>query len=31
MMAKASWVQTGKEIANPCYGKSMLRCGAFKP
>lgn len=31
MMAKADWVQTGTEIANPYYGKSMLRCGSFKP
>lgn len=30
-MAKAGWVQTGDTIANPYYGKSMLRCGTFKP
>jgi len=29
-MAKASWVQSGKTIANPYYGKSMLKCGTFK-
>lgn len=29
-MAKAGWVQTGKVIANPYYGKSMLKCGTFK-
>jgi hypothetical protein len=26
-MAKASWVQRGKQIANPYYGSQMLRCG----
>jgi YHS domain-containing protein len=26
-MAKASWLQTDKTVANPYYGKSMLRCG----
>lgn len=29
-MAKASWVQTGASIANPYYGRSMLKCGSFK-
>jgi hypothetical protein len=29
-MAKASWLQTEKEIRNPYYGKSMLDCGEFK-
>ena len=29
-MAKASWLQTEKEIRNPYYGKSMLDCGSFK-
>ena len=29
-MAKAGWVQKGNEIANPYYGKSMLKCGTFK-
>jgi len=26
-MAKASWLQRGKEIHNPYYGASMLACG----
>ncbi len=26
-MAKGSWLQKGKEIANPYYGSKMLRCG----
>jgi hypothetical protein len=26
-MAKGSWLQKGKTIANPYYGKKMLRCG----
>jgi hypothetical protein len=26
-MAKAKWVQKSGPIANPYYGKSMLRCG----
>jgi len=26
-MAKGSWLQSGKEIKNPYYGKSMLACG----
>jgi hypothetical protein len=29
-MAKASWVQTEKEVRNPYYGKSMLDCGELK-
>lgn len=29
-MAKASWLQTEKEIKNPYYGKSMLDCGTLK-
>lgn len=29
-MAKASWVQSGPVIANPYFGKSMLKCGSFK-
>jgi len=29
-MAKASWLQTEKEIRNPYYGKSMLTCGDLK-
>lgn len=28
-MAKKSWLQNGKKIANPYYGASMLRCGTF--
>ena len=26
-MAKAGWIQTDKEIKNPYYGSSMLKCG----
>ncbi len=26
-MAKGSWLQTDKQIANPYYGAKMLRCG----
>lgn len=26
-MAKKSWLQNGKQIANPYFGSSMLRCG----
>ncbi|RPJ86767.1 MAG: DUF3347 domain-containing protein, partial [Acidobacteria bacterium] len=26
-MANKSWVQGQKEIRNPYYGKSMLKCG----
>ena len=29
-MANASWLQTGKEIQNPYYGKEMLDCGELK-
>jgi hypothetical protein len=29
-MARASWLQTGKEVRNPYYGKSMLDCGELK-
>ena len=29
-MAKATWVQPNGPVANPYYGKSMLRCGAPK-
>jgi hypothetical protein len=29
-MAKASWLQSGKDIKNPYYGKSMLDCGTLK-
>lgn len=29
-MAKASWLQTEKDIKNPYYGKSMLDCGTFR-
>ena len=29
-MAKASWLQTEKEVRNPYYGKSMLDCGELK-
>jgi Cu(I)/Ag(I) efflux system membrane fusion protein len=29
-MAKASWLQTEKEVKNPYYGKSMLDCGTLK-
>jgi hypothetical protein len=29
-MAKASWLQTGKEITNPYMGKAMLTCGVLK-
>lgn len=29
-MVKASWLQTGKEIRNPYYGKEMLTCGTLK-
>ncbi len=28
-MAKKSWLQNGKTIANPYYGSSMLRCGSI--
>jgi hypothetical protein len=29
-MARADWVQPNGPVANPYYGKSMLRCGAPK-
>ena len=29
-MAKASWLQTGKDIKNPYMGKKMLDCGELK-
>jgi Cu(I)/Ag(I) efflux system membrane fusion protein len=29
-MAQASWLQTGKDIRNPYYGKEMLDCGEIK-
>ena len=29
-MAKARWIQKDNKIANPYFGKSMLRCGTFK-
>jgi hypothetical protein len=29
-MAKASWLQTGKEIKNPYLGQEMPTCGEFK-
>lgn len=29
-MAKAAWLQIGDTIANPYYGKSMLRCGDIR-
>jgi len=29
-MADANWLQTGKEIRNPYYGKEMLDCGELK-
>jgi len=29
-MVKASWLQTGKDIANPYMGKSMPTCGVLK-
>ena len=29
-MAKASWLQTEKDVRNPYYGKSMLDCGELK-
>ena len=28
-MAKQSWLQNGKKIANPYYGSAMLRCGSI--
>jgi non-ribosomal peptide synthetase component E (peptide arylation enzyme) len=29
-MVKADWVQKDKQVANPYYGASMLRCGGLK-
>ena len=29
-MVKSFWLQKKGEIANPYYGKSMLKCGVFK-
>jgi nitrogen fixation/metabolism regulation signal transduction histidine kinase len=29
-MAEASWLQTGKDIRNPYFGKEMLDCGELK-
>ena len=29
-MAKARWLQTDNTIANPYFGKEMLRCGRFE-
>lgn len=29
-MAGASWIQKGKDISNPYYGKSMSSCGDIK-
>jgi hypothetical protein len=29
-MARASWLQTAKDIKNPYMGKKMLTCGEFK-
>jgi hypothetical protein len=29
-MAKASWLQTEKDVKNPCMGKAMLDCGELK-
>jgi hypothetical protein len=29
-MADANWLQKGKEIINPYYGKKMLHCGAIE-
>jgi hypothetical protein len=29
-MAKASWLQLGKDVRNPYYGKEMLDCGEVK-
>lgn len=29
-MAKASWLQTEKEVRNPYYGKAMLTCGELR-
>jgi hypothetical protein len=29
-MADANWLQTGKDIKNPYFGKEMLDCGEIK-
>ena len=29
-MAKASWLQTSKEVANPYLGKAMNTCGEVR-
>ncbi|MEZ5275364.1 MAG: hypothetical protein R3F07_03155 [Opitutaceae bacterium] len=29
-MAKADWIQTKPEVANPYYGAAMLHCGSIK-
>jgi Cu(I)/Ag(I) efflux system membrane fusion protein len=29
-MAKASWLQEGRDLRNPYFGKSMLDCGAIR-
>ena len=29
-MARASWLQTGKDVKNPYYGKEDLTCGEIK-
>ena len=29
-MANASWIQSGKEVANPYYGTSMSSCGEIR-
>ena len=29
-MAKADWIQTSKDVANPYFGSSMLKCGMVK-
>lgn len=29
-MAKASWIQVGKKIANPYFGEDMLGCGEIR-
>ncbi len=28
-MAKASWLQRSKDVANPYYGSEMLTCGTI--
>ncbi len=29
-MARASWLQTGTTVMNPCLGKAMIHCGQIK-